>query len=148
MIPEEVMLALTPWLCGGMFLVFSGWVIWALFGGLEEDRRLQAGRREEARQAEMEQQSAPICRPSVSSVPTVRATAMQSVQEYIREGAEAERTFHETPEGKCYTRHKIAMRAARRLQELGDTAEGRAFASRWSVKFAREVRYAWDLEES
>ena len=143
---DEIMLALTPWLCGGMFLVFAGWVTWALFGGLEEDRRLQAGRREEARQAEMERQ--PIRRPSVSSVPTVRATAMQSVQEYIREGAEAERTFHETPEGKCYTRHKVAMRAARRLHELGDTAEGRAFASRWSIQFAREVRYAWDLEES
>ena len=145
---DEIMLALTPWLCGGMFLVFAGWVAWALFGGLEEDRRLQAGRREEARQAEMEQQSAPIHSPTVSSVPTVRATAMQSMQNYIDEGDEAERRFHETPEGKFYTRHKIAIAGARRLQELGDTAEGRAFASRWSVKFAREVRYAWDLEES
>ena len=33
MIPDEVMLPLVPWLCGGSFVAFLAWVAWALWGG-------------------------------------------------------------------------------------------------------------------
>ena len=82
------------------------------------------------------------------SLTVTAGAAVQSVQRYVNEGAAAEQAWRETPAGKTYTRHKKAIAAARRLHELGDTSVGRAYTSRWSYEFAREVRYAWDLEES
>ena len=53
MIPDEVMLALTPWLCGGMFIFFVGWAIFALMTGMAEDLKLRGAKLEEARQNEI-----------------------------------------------------------------------------------------------
>jgi len=147
MIPDEVMLPWVPWLCSGSFLAFSIWSAWTLWGGYQMGRRLEAGQREEARQKTMwnlEKQEVLMIHHD-TSLPSIAETA---VQKYVDEGAAAEHAWRETPTGKTYTRHKLAIAAARRLYELGDTSVGRAYVSRWSYEFAREVRYAWDLEES
>ena len=83
-----------------------------------------------------------------AALPPPARTDLVSVRHYAEEGAAAEQAWRKTPDGKTYTRHKKAIAAARRLCELGDTSVGRAYTSRWSYEFAREVRYAWDLEES
>ena len=141
-----MLLPFVPWLCGGSFVAFVAWVAWALWGGLQIERKLEAGQREEARQAAMWNEIPMIH--AHTSLPVTAGTAVQSVHSYVDEGTAAEQAWRETPEGKTYTRHKKAIAAARRLHELGDTSVGRAYASRWSYEFAREVRYAWDLEES
>lgn len=147
MIPDEVMLLpFVPLICGSLFLGFSAWLVWVLWGGYQLGLKLEAGQREEARQ--ISKWNEVLMSHHNTSLPSIAGTAVQSMQEYVDEGAAAEHAWRETPTGKTYTRHKMAIAAARRLHELGDTSVGRAYASRWSYEFAREVRYAWDLEES